>query len=319
MTGRSEQIDEVCHRLKAHYIFPEVADRLVEILAERLASGAYNELTDEAFAAFVTDDLQSVNGDQHLRLRFHVDPVHDGDEGSFDPAAHRVDAGLNGYGIARVERLPGNVGYLDTTVFYAPEVVGEAYAAAMTLLSGTDALLLDVRRNRGGDPGTVALICTYLLDSATHLNDIYFREGDRTRQMWTLPYVPGRKFGAEKPVWVLTGPNTFSGAEDLSYTLQQLSRAKTVGESTRGGAHPRGQYKIGTHLDVTVSYARSINPYSLGNWEGQGVRPDVPVATRDAFDVAYGLALEHVLKLAVGGPRRAIAEEARTALGPRSH
>ena len=155
---RSEQIDAVCHRLKTHYVFPEVADQLADFLRLRLAGGAYDGLADEPFAAIVTEDLQSVNGDKHLRLRFHVDPVHDGESTSFDPAAYRVEAELSGYGIARAERLPGNVGYLDTTMFYGPEVAGDAFTAAMTLLAGTDALLIDVRRNRGGSPGTVALI-----------------------------------------------------------------------------------------------------------------------------------------------------------------
>jgi C-terminal processing protease CtpA/Prc len=314
MTERSGQIDEVCHRLKRHYIFPEVADRIAAFLRARLDGGAYDGLDDESFAPVVTADLQSVNGDKHVRLRFHLEPVPDGEEEAFDPETYRAEAELNAFGIARAERLPGNVGHLDTRHLYEAASAGPAIAAAMSLLAGTDALIIDVRRNGGGDPDSVALLCTYLFDEERHLNDIYFREGDRTKQFWTLPYVPGPRYGERKPVWVLTGPNTFSGAEDLSYSLQQLHRAKTVGEATKGGAHPRGQYKIDTHLDVTVSYARSINPYSKGNWEGDGVRPDIPVPADDAFDVAYQLALEHVLTLGDTGVRRPLADEARLAL-----
>jgi C-terminal processing protease CtpA/Prc len=314
MTDRSGHIDEVCHRLKRHYIFPEVVDQIAGFLRTRLADGVYEGLADEPFAAIVTEDLQSVNGDKHVRLRFHLEPVPDGEDEAFDIEAYRAEVALNGYGIARAERLPGNVGYFDTRQLADPAVAGEAFTAAMTLLSSTDALLIDVRRNRGGSPDMVALICSYLFEEEKHLNDIYFREGDRTKQFWTLPFVPGRKFGGDKPVWVLTGPDTFSGAEDLSYTLQQLDRAKTVGERTKGGAHPRGQYKVATQLDVTVSFARSINPYSKGNWEGDGVQPDISVPVADAFDVAYQLALAHVLTLGDTGPRRSVAAEARLAL-----
>ncbi|HEV7978097.1 S41 family peptidase [Amycolatopsis sp.] len=314
MTDRSGHIDEVCHRLKRHYIFPEVAEQISTFLRSRFAAGAYDGLDDESFAPLVTTDLQSVNGDKHVRLRYHLDPVPDSDEEAFDVDAYRAEAALNAYGIARAERLPGNIGHLDTRKLYEAASAGPAIAAAMGLLAKTDALIIDVRRNGGGDPDTVALLCTYLFDGEKHLNDIYFREGDRTKQFWTLPYVPGPKYGERKPVWVLTGPNTFSGAEDLSYTLQQLDRAKTVGEATKGGAHPRGQYKVDTHLDVTVSYARSINPYSKGNWEGGGVQPDIPMPADDAFDVAYRLALEHVLALGDTGVRRLLADEARLAL-----
>jgi C-terminal processing protease CtpA/Prc len=92
-----------------------------------------------------------------------------------------------------------------------------------------------------------------------------------------------------------------------------LQRAQTVGERTKGGAHPREQYKVAAHLDVTVALARSINPYSNGNWEGDGVRPDIPVPAADAFDHAFQLALEHVLTLGDTGLRRPVADEARLA------
>ncbi|MCU1685544.1 MAG: hypothetical protein JWQ81_6283 [Amycolatopsis sp.] len=314
MTERVGQIDEVCRRLETMYVFPDVAGQLAKLLRARVADGAYDGLDDEELAAVVTEDLQSVNGDKHLRLRYHLEPVHDGGDGSFDIEAYRAEAELSGYGIARVERLPGNVGYLDTRWLPFSEVSGPAISAAMSLLAPTDALVIDVRQNDGGQSATSALISSYLFDEAKHLNDVYFREGDRTQQFWTSQYVPGRKFGGTKPVWALIGPDTFSGGEDLSYSLQQSKRAKTVGEPTRGGANPRRQYKIATHLDVTVSHARAINPVSGGNWEGCGVQPDIAVPAAEAFTTAYQLALEQVLTLGDSGARRPVADEARLAL-----
>ncbi|GLY36570.1 interphotoreceptor retinoid-binding protein [Amycolatopsis sp. NBRC 101858] len=312
--ARTAQVEEVIRRLEAHYVFPDVAAKLAEVLRERLGEGAYSGLGDAEFATLVTTDLQSVNGDQHLRLRHHVDPVAEDGDAAVNSDGFRVEAELEGFGIAEVKRLAGNVGYLDTTMLYPPELAGPAIAAAMTLLAPTDALLLDVRRNRGGTPGTSALLQTYLVDEQVHYLDIYEREGHQTIQMWTLPYVPGLRFGGTKPVWVLTGPRTFSGGEDLAFSLQQQGRAKTVGEATRGGAHPREQYKVDTYLDVTVSIARSFHPETGENWEGTGVRPDLPVAADRAFDTAYALALEHVLGLGSAGPRRTVADEARQAL-----
>ncbi|MCR6486318.1 S41 family peptidase [Amycolatopsis sp. OK19-0408] len=312
--ARVAQVNEVIRRLDAHYVFPDVAAKLAEVLQQRLAEGAYEGLEDAEFATLVTTDLQSVNGDQHLRLRHHADPVAEDGDAAMNSDAFRIEAELESFGVAEVKRLPGNVGYLDTTLLYPPELAGPAIAAAMTLLAATDALLLDVRRNRGGTPGTSALLQTYLVDEQVHYLDIYGREGHQTTQMWTLPYVPGLRFGGAKPVWVLTGPRTFSGGEDLAFSLQQQGRAKTVGEATRGGAHPREQYKVDTYLDVTVSIARSFHPETGENWEGVGVRPDLPVNAEKAFDTAYALALEHVLSLGSAGPRRVVAEEAREAL-----
>jgi C-terminal processing protease CtpA/Prc len=312
--ARAAQVNEVIRRLEAHYVFPDVATKLAEVLLQRLGDGAYSGLGDAEFATLVTADLQSVNGDKHLRLRHHLEPVAEDGDAAMNSDAYRIEAELEGFGIAQVRRLPGNVGYLDTTLLYPPELAGPAIAAAMTLLAPADALLLDVRRNRGGTPGTSALLQTYLVDEQTHYLDIYEREGHRTTQMWTLPYVPGLRFGGTKPVWVLTGPKTFSGGEDLAFSLQQQGRAKTVGEATRGGAHPREQYKVDTYLDVTVSIARSLHPETGENWEGTGVRPDLPVDAGKAFDTAYELALSHVLELGGDGPRRPVADEAREAL-----
>ena len=312
--GRAAQVEEVCRRLEEHYVFPDVAVKLAEALRRRESEGAYAGLSDPEFATAVTVDLQSVNGDKHLRLRHHVDPVVEDGDAEFDSDRFRIEAALEGFGIAAARRLAGNIGYVDTTMLYPLDLAAPAISAAMTLIASTDALLLDVRRNRGGTPDTSAFLQSYLVDERTHYLDIYERENDRVTQMWTLPYVPGPKFGGTKPIWVLTGPATFSGGEDLAFSLQRQERAKTVGEATRGGAHPREQYKVDTHLDVTVSIARSLHPETGENWEGAGVRPDIGVDAEKAFDAAYALALAHVLELGEDGPRRPVADEARVAL-----
>jgi len=312
--ARAAQVEEVIRRLDAHYVFPDVAAKLGKVLRARLGEGAYADLGDADFATAVTADLQSVNDDQHLRLRHHADPVAEDGDAEYASDDFRRTAELENFGIASVRRLPGNVGYLDTTMLYPLDLAAAAVSAAMTLVAPADALLIDVRHNRGGAPETSAFLQSYLVDERTHYLDIYERDGDRVTQMWTLPYVPGPKFGGTKPIWVLTGPATFSGGEDLAFSLQRQGRAKTVGEATRGGAHPREQYKVDTYLDVTVSIARSYDPKAGDNWEGVGVPPNVPVAADKAFDTAYALALRHVLELGDAGPRRAVADEARKAL-----
>lgn len=312
----SEQIETLCRQLNEHYISSEAASEIVSVLQKRLAEGAYTDITqDEAFAAAVTADLQSINGDKHLRLLYSVEEVPEHDP--FDMDLYVQEVKLSGYGFARVERLSGNIGYLDTTMFHVPEVAGERVVAAMTLLADTDVLLFDLRRNRGGAPGTVALLCTYLFPNgwpATHLNSIYNRTSGVTEQSWTLPYAPGPRFGPDKPIYVLTSSETFSAAEEFSYDLQTRGRAVLVGERTRGGANPGTRYRVGPHLKSAVPSGQAINPVTGTNWEGVGVTPDIALPAEQAFDHAYKLALQHVLTLGDQGYRRVVAEEARTAL-----
>jgi len=281
--------DRAADLVAEQYLFPDVGDRVAELLRAR--RGQYSTAaTPESLAAAVTADLQSVNGDRHLRLKYSVDPLPEDTESddAVWAALWAAQAKEAMGGVRRVERRPGNVGLLELAplLFPAP-MAGPAIAAAFALLADVDALVIDLRAMRGGDPGTVALICSYLLAEPTHLNSMRTRGDERETQSWTLPWVPGRRL-PDVPVWVVTGPETFSGGEELAYDLQQLGRATIVGAPTGGGAHAREGFVLHPHLELTLPVVRAVNPVSGTNWEGVGVQPDVPAD--DALATAEGLA-----------------------------
>ncbi|GLY49731.1 interphotoreceptor retinoid-binding protein [Lentzea sp. NBRC 102530] len=286
---REPEIELLCSQLASYYVFPDTANEIAKVLRARLDEGAYSTVDDdEAFAAAVTADLQSVNGDKHLRLLYSAAEVPESDqESAWDPVAYRKEAEQDAFGIRKLERLEGNVGLLELSLLHDADIATPAIIAAMNLIAHTDALIIDLRKNGGGDPHTVALVCSYLFDEPVHLNDIYNRPDDTTQQFWTLPHVPGPKFGGKKPVYVLTSSRTFSGAEELSYNLQQNERATLIGETTKGGAHPGDRYRVGPHLKSSIPNGRAINPISGTNWEGVGVVPHIQVPADEAFAVAY--------------------------------
>jgi len=198
------------------------------------------------------------------------------------------------HGVFAVQRLDGNIGYIDLRGVADPDAGGNTIAAAMQLISSTYALILDLRRNGGGSPDGAAFWCSYLLPPGTHLNDIYEGETGETRQFWSMPYVPGARY-LERPVYVLTSARTFSGGEDIAYNLQAQGRAQVVGETTGGGAHPTRGVRISPTLMLTVPHARSVNPVTGTNWEGTGVIPDIPVPADQARDAAWAMALRQVI------------------------
>jgi C-terminal processing protease CtpA/Prc len=159
----------------------------------------------------------------------------------------------------------------------------------MTFLAGTRAMIIDLRQNGGGSPKMVALISSYLFDRRTHLNDLWTRSTNATEEFWTQDSVAGRRFGGEKPVFVLTSTNTFSGAEEFTYNLKALKRATIVGETTGGGAHPVRGRRIDEHFMIGVPFARAINPVTRTNWEGVGVEPDTKVLAGEALKTALKL------------------------------
>ncbi|MGY0234337.1 S41 family peptidase [Longispora urticae] len=289
---RPEEIDNIVRESAAlvtgSYVFPEIGARLGELLADRLAAGRYAGADSaEALGTLVTADLREVNGDEHLQLKYHEKELPDlPSDGLLAAQVAGMAASTLG-GIGRIERLPGNVALLELGPVLLPaEVVGDVFGAALTIVARADALVLDLRGTVGGEPGIVALICSYLFDGRVHLNDVFEADNDRTVQSWTLPYVPGAKFGGQKPVWVLTSSATFSGGEELAYDLQQLGRATLVGERTRGGAHPRIGVRLHPHLELTLPVARSVNPVTGGNWEGTGVIPDIECPASSALEIA---------------------------------
>ena len=310
--------------LRENYVFPELAGEVAAAIETRVAAGEYDNLDVITLTDLLTSHLQEASGDKHLGVRLGGGPgPGDGqrrdDRQRDEPTDHearrlkmRQMGRLDNFGIHRVERLDGNIGYLDLRRMPMPENAGPAIAAAMELVSGTYALIIDLRRNGGGHPNGVAFWCSYLLpEEPVHLNDIFHADTGETRQFWSLPYVPGPRY-LDRPVYVLISSRTFSGGEDLCYTLQALGRAELIGETTGGGAHPTRGFPISAAVMIAVPFARSINPVTGTNWQGTGVVPDTEVPADQAYGAAYAKALRHVAGLADIPPP--VADEARDAL-----
>jgi len=319
---RSQLIECLLSHLNENYIFPAVANEVEQAIRMRLSSGEYDAISSgETFAETLTEHMQAVSHDKHLRVFYRSDPLPQGDDAERQErrqAEFHQWAELHNHGFQKVERLPGNIGYLDFHMFMDPAFgAAETAVAAMNFVANTDALLIDLRRNGGGHPAMVALITSYLFDEMVHLNSFYWRESDNTQQFWTLPYVPGKRYGTQKPVYVLTSSHTFSGAEEFCYNLKHLKRATLVGEVTGGGAHPGDIFQLDDHLEVFIPTGRPINPISGTNWEGTGVIPDVQVPADKALDEAKRLALKQIIARLDGPlawPQRELLEEAKTAL-----
>lgn len=284
--------------LRDAYVIPETGKRLESALHRKLRSGRWERITSPAaFAESLTAVMQLVSGDLHVRVIAGVEAPHGGpgDPPDSERARQSRASRQQNHGFERVERLAGNVGYMDLRAFMDPGEAGETAEAAMRFLAGTDALILDLRQNGGGRPDMVAVLATYFFEPGAHvhLNDIEFRLDGRTDQYWTLPHVPGPRY-LDRDVFVLTSRETFSAAEEFAYDLQQLERATIVGEPTGGGAHPVTFRALGERFTIAVPFARSVNPVSRTNWQGVGVRPDVSAPAAQALRLAHVAALRRL-------------------------
>ena len=285
---RAAVVDAIAKALDRSYVKVDKAKSMGAAIRAHLAKGDYDTITDgEALANRLTDDLHADTRDLHMRVMFGPHPK---DEPPSPPEAEQLEQLRKAnFGFGKVERLPGNIAHV--AIDFLPEAkfesIRQGIGDLLSQAADADALILDLRENGGGDSDTVVFIASYLFDGKpVHLNDIYERETNKTTSGWTAAKVPGKRFGSKKPVFVLTSKDTFSGGEDLAYSLQMTKRATVIGETTGGGAHPVKVVSLDDQFAIMMPYAESISPYTHGNWEGTGVVPDVPTAADAALDEA---------------------------------
>ncbi len=289
---KAETIASISKSLKDNYIFLDTALRMGDFISLQLKIGAYDTIhSQNAFAYKLTSDLQSIYHDGHLSI-------------SYDPPAAKIDEEADtvvqkarrlqfrkqvNFGMEKAEIMQGNIGYLKLKGFFPPDQEMKAtIIAALRFVSNSNALVIDLRDNMGGDPAAVSFVCGFFFHEKTHLNDLYCRQDGSYIEFWTTPDTTLVAFKT-MPIYILTNKRTFSAGEEFAYNLQAQHRALIVGERTGGGAHPVAPEPVGNSFTANIPNSRAINPITKTNWEGVGVKPDKEVIADMALDTVLDL------------------------------
>ena len=286
-------INTLIQLMNDYYVLPDVAKKTEEHLLKQLANGHFDQLGNDAdLAEALTKSVQDINKDKHMRITKnppYVAPV-ETPERMIEERLYNLKRKKDyNSGFHTVKVLEGNVGYLDLrgfTYFFEGKIMADAY---MKLVENTDAMIVDLSKNGGGDPAMVQYLCSYFFGEKVHLNSLYFRERDETIDFWSLEEVDGKN-RADIPLFVITGSKTFSGAEEFAYNMQTQKRATLVGTTTGGGANPGTNMPINQNLTVFIPTGMAINPITKTNWEGVGVIPEVKTEEGAALYKAHELA-----------------------------
>lgn len=281
--------------LKEHYVDRDAARKLADALNAHENHGDYNAVTDRAaFAALVTQQMREINPDRHLTFDYFQDPIPQQPTRSTpeNVAQYREALKAQNCTFEKVELLPRNIGYLKFNSFPEPEICRVAAMAAMTYVNHADAVIFDLRDNRGGSPEMVQFLGAYLFD---HPEYWYNPREATTAQSWTQSPVPGSNL-ADKPLFVLTSARTLSGAEQFCFDLKMLKRATLIGETTAGAAHAGVFRRLDDHFGMGIPEVQAINPYSASDWAEVGVEPDLKVSAPNALDTALKLARARLAK-----------------------
>ena len=289
-------VGRVAAILRERYFDPQAAQRASDAILQHEQRGDYEALADgRTLAAHLTADIRYATEDMHLVVVHSDIPLPTMQEIRSTVADQDRSSMLaQNCSIRDEEVLPHRIGYLRLDSFPDPDVCGARIVSALTKMNGTDALVIDLRANGGGNPEMVALVASWLFDRPVPWYN------PRNGNALTLAPMNGSRLAGE-PVFVLTSSRTNSAAEHFSYNLKMLHRAVIVGEKTAGNVHAGAFHPINEHFGVGIPEKRIVNPYSVSDWEGQGVYPDVTVGAEEALQAAEALA------------RKAMAERGATA------
>jgi hypothetical protein len=296
MQAREQSLARVEAALNNYFYADRVAairDYLEKQRAKLLAAD-----NPKTFAETLTAQLQEVSGDKHF-IAWYSERV-DENRTSEPSAAELADSAkfyrYVGEGHRVTARLQGNVGYLGLGGFAELQGAKATIDSAMRILADTDALIIDLRKNQGGDSDTVDYLLGYFFATPTVIADISQRTGGKlvSHHENSAVDVGWRRY-LEKHIYILVAKQTISGGEFFAYTMQSLHRATVVGGATAGAANGLGSPPvfISDHIRLSVPDTRIVNPYTHANWEN-GVQPDVAIASSEALLYAYTHALRQV-------------------------
>jgi hypothetical protein len=289
-SDRREVVDTVAAQLERIYVDADTGRMIATRLRDRLRAGAYDTIADPIrLSQILTSDLRSVNHDLHLSVTYNPN----GQAGpGRPPGPPAFLSKAQHFALGRVDVLPGNIGYFEVNGFSVEPGARDAIVGALTYLQTTDAIILDLRRNRGGDANLVNFLISHFTGSDTLPSvTVKVRAGSRGFTRYTLASVPGPR-RPDVPLYVLISRATGSAGEDCAFVLKNLKRATLIGDRTAGAGHNVTSVSSGHGFQTGISFSRVSDPRTGKEWEQVGVQPDINVDVNTALDVAQSMALK---------------------------
>jgi len=270
----SAALEEVAVYLEDDYIYSQTGAAMARHLREN--GGDYDQAADlDALAQALTEDLYDIAQDHHLRLWTQ------GSQAAPSQAPMSREQ-IEHCRTASIEHrwLAPDIGYIQFPRFRSEPDYLAGFDAAMEVLDGADAIILDLRANCGGDEMAVRHLSTYFFDRPTHL--VSSQVGDsEPRERWTLDAVPGPR-QPDASLYILVDNGTFSAAESFSFGMRATGRATLAGIPTGGGGHFGATVELDSGMRMFLPIGRTFDPRTGEGWEATGIMPDIRTDTSDA-------------------------------------
>lgn len=302
--------------LVQNFVFREQAEAYAAMLRKNAAAGRYDDGTRGEVAKLMTDDLQAVHKDGHLKVMLA--------NGGQQPGAERGGPPRNLPPLIQAAKTiaPG-IGYIRFTAFFGRD--DEMAAVRKWLVANKDAktLIFDLRNHHGGGLDEQDAIFSYVYAEKTPLvkmaiaDDLYKRRGFpvEERASFVVAATDGKMVGTHyalpgettalrnAKIYLLTSNRSASAAEHFALALKSTGRATLIGESTAGANHFGGPQQLNANFAVWMPVGRTYDIRTGKDWEGAGIAPDIAVDPKDALVVALekaGVSHAEAVKLDAG-------------------
>ncbi|KZW98635.1 hypothetical protein JL49_22120 [Pseudoalteromonas luteoviolacea] len=144
----------------------------------------------------------------------------------------------------------------------------------LTEFADVEAMIIDLRYNKGGYDNVSRKIAGYFTDEAYGFGTKQVSNKAHQGQSIELTVTPSETQRFTKPIYVLTGENTGSGGEVLAEALKALPQSKLVGEATNGSVSDSLNHELPGGWELSLSH--QVYKNQAGDvLEKTGVTPDI--------------------------------------------
>lgn len=194
--------------------------------------------------------------------------------------------------------LPGNIAYVQLNEFESNKAL-DGFKVVFDSISKTTALIIDIRKNGGGNSRYGFEILGFLTNktffTGSYTSRIYSPVRRARGESVIFEKVedienglePNGKRFYQKPVVVLTGGRTFSAAEDFAVAFDAMKRGLIIGEATGGSTGQPLGFSLPGGIEARVCTKRDAYPDGT-EWNGKGIQPNI-VAKPTVKDFQSGI------------------------------
>lgn len=197
--------------------------------------------------------------------------------------------------------LPENIAYVELNSFGNPDA-SQGFADNFEDISKADGIILDVRKNGGGSSRYGYDVLSRLTQEPFAVSSWRTMNYRPAHRAWGYPTdsfestgnteLPDSDHYYAGPVAVLSGPETFSAAEDFLVAFDVMDRGPIIGQASGGSTGQPLPISLPGGGSARITAKRDTYPDG-SDFVGVGVQPDISAPpTAEAFIAGRDLALE---------------------------